>query len=1231
MRRRSTLGWLVLLLLALIGVREVVPVRGAPSQEPSAVEEIRAGCDTFNPFFATTNFSHVADIADEPDKPAVIAFRDTANDDVDVQHVLATHEQVGAVYGLAYDAAREELYAAAYHKRSTKYGPGGPGQIYRIDIASGSVTSLATLSASDRHDYRSDEDLEAARWVGIASLGDIDLDEGATELFATNLMEGRIYRLRVADGAEVGSYRHGAAGEEWAINARLFGLAYHDGWLYHGVVDSRERSSEPGSLRGLVYRSRADGSSMEQVLEFPLNYTGRTSSWTAWGGTLPPKIGNTNSYRQYRSEAMLADIEFTTGGDMVIGLRDRVADMLPVLDRYVNQPGVGDLLIARQTGGRWTVVTQPEPYADDIGHPDATYNECGFGGVAAFPGFDIVVGSAAAPTRPDGVGGLWFWNTSGDRLREESLELKWSTRNPSGSNGLGDVESLCPKPDVPNPTVVPTATAVVATATARAAATQTAVGSTATAMPAVTPGNFPTVVAEACIDEDDNPYAATVCYPLAMNFGQPNWDGASIVVFRDTNDDGAVRLDDAPIYWLASHKTVGATWGLAFSSREGAVYASAFHKRLVEYSAGGTGAIHRLDVGTGEATLFAKVPESGPDTHEAPGLRVPDTTARDWAGKVSLGDIDLNDDESELFVVNLYGPLVDEKTHVAHIYRYDVATGALLSSFPHGAVNEPWRVDARPFGLEFHAGRLYHGLVNSAESTDDSTDLRGYVYSSAPDGSDMRLELSFPLDYDRGEAVVAGVLNRPEQHIPLAWLPWDHGYNDLADKQAQLALYPQPMLSDIEFLESGDMVLGLRDRHEDMALSYQISIRGTIRKPGVGVGDILLAKWNGGGWDEPDANYYQGLHVGTFDRTGSGSLAHFERLDQILMGRVAPGGTGGYAPTLREQVIWYDGSNQIAHEYVCRIGSLWRPTPRATPVTQPRPLSPNFCEADGDRARVARDEPYVPLHNEWVPSRAMGDIEVLCGPTPTPSATPSWSPTPRPSRTPTKTPSPTLSPSPTPTRTPKLEPIYLPILVKDHCDPRYQHVDVVLVIDASTTMLYETRAGRMKIEAAKEAASLFLDHMKFPGDQAALVSFNIKATVHLGLSGDRQALKTALAGITNEEFTRIHLGIEAAHDLLTGTQRIADNTPAMIVLSDGISNPDPVRYALDAAKAAKEDGIAIYTVGLGEDIEVEALTEMASRPGMYYHAPDGEDLGPIYEEIAHEIPCPPSAYWPHRP
>ncbi len=1244
---RRTVGVFAALLTLVLVAALVTPDGGAAQGEPSVLEAVEESCRTFNPFFVSTVFSRVEWPRDRPDETAIIAFRHTGTDDIDEQIPLATHDDVGAVYGLAYDAASGQLYAGAYHKRSTAYGPGGPGQVYRIDLATGSIERLVSLPSLDQHNYGENEDEPAAKYVGIASIGDLELSADGSTLFAVNLMDGRIYRIGLPDGQVLGSFRHGAVGEDWAINARVFALAFHDGRLYHGVVDSRTRTAA-GSLRGFVYRSLPDGSAMEEVLWFPFDY-GRQPLWRAWDSPLPRKVGD--SYYQVYSEPILADIEFTLQGDMLLGIRDRVSDMLPNLNRYVRQTGVGDLLVAVASGGGWTSPSHPDPYDDLVYFPTVAYDELAWGGLAAFPGFDLVVSSARAPTREDGVGAFWFWNRTGQRMAEETWGLIASERKPNGANGAGDVESLCPRSDSPDPRAAPIATSVVATATARAIGTATAAAGkrTPTTGPVVTPDNFPTVVAEACLSE--NPYAATVCYPLVMNYGQAGVNAASVVVFRDT-------ADNSPIYMAASHESVGSTWGLGYSSHESAIYSAAFHKRLVEFGPDGTGAVYRIDVGTGAVTTFAVVPDAGPVMHAEPGLREPDFLARDWAGKLSLGDLDLSADESELYVMNLL-----ERS----VFRYDVATGALLSRFEHGAAAESWADDARPFGLRFYDGRLYHGVVNSAETSERLDDLVARVYSSLPDGTDMALELEFPLDYPRGSAVIPGVVgNISDKTVPLDWLPWTSGYNDLTDKSAQIALYPQPLLADIEFTMGGDMVLGLRDRHADMALAYQINKNNQIRKPGVGLGDVLLARREAGGWSQPDFDYFRGLRVTIpntnhrFDRTGMGGLALIESLDQILVGRVSATGLTGWSPGMNEEVIWYEDENNVRHEMVCRVSPLpYRtPVPQITavptrtpaPGASPVPLGaqlladliaplaplPSYGSGAPSQSRASDpsglgEGPLVPQDNEWVPSRSLGDVEVLCGPSPTPSVTPVDSPTPTNTPTRTRTPTPTVSPSPSPTPTPDLKPIYLPILIDDHCDPRYQHVDVVLVLDSSTTMEFLTRADRPKIDAAKEAAGLFLDRMKFPGDQAAIVSFNAKAAVHEELTGNQPALRSALREIEVEEFTRIHLGIRAAHELLTSAKRIAINTPAMIVLTDGISNPDPVQMAIDAATAAKADGITIYTVGLGEDIEVEALKMMASRPGMYRHAPDGEDLGYIYAEIAHEVPCPPSAYWPYLP
>ena len=49
----------------------------------------------------------------------------------------------------------------------------------------------------------------------------------------------------------------------------------------------------------------------------------------------------------------------------------------------------------------------------------------------------------------------------------------------------------------------------------------------------------------------------------------------------------------------------------------------------------------------------------------------------------------------------------------------------------------------------------------------------------------------------------------------------------------------------------------------------------------------------------------------------------------------------------------------------------------------------------------------------------------------------------------------------------------------------------------------------------------------------------------------------------------------------------------MIVLTDGRANPVPVEVAAEKAEAIKADGVHLYTVGLGDEVE----TESAARDG----------------------------------
>lgn len=275
----------------------------------------------------------------------------------------------------------------------------------------------------------------------------------------------------------------------------------------------------------------------------------------------------------------------------------------------------------------------------------------------------------------------------------------------------------------------------------------------------------------------------------------------------------------------------------------------------------------------------------------------------------------------------------------------------------------------------------------------------------------------------------------------------------------------------------------------------------------------------------------------------------------------------------------------------------------------------------------------------------LGDVESLCpelpspDPTPAPSATETALPTPSAASTATLTPtaSPTLTPTPISTATASStalpRSLFLPLLLWERCSPESRRVDAVLVLDASRSMMDPDGPGstRSKLEAAKAAAAAFLDVLRLDlGDQAAVVSFNERGVLDLGLSADRLALDHALDGIAVAAQTCIACGLDVAAAELLGPRHRAGQAQVMVLLTDGRSNPQPAAVAVQRAAAAKLAGLRVYTVGLGDDIDEDALRAMASEAAGYFHAPSGRELAAIYRDIAIDLPCPPAAFWSGR-
>jgi hypothetical protein len=107
--------------------------------------DFEMACADDEPYLVTAAFRAKTSAGAAPNVSAasVILFRDTPSNRP--HYVLATYSQTGAVWGLAYRPSEAAVYAAAFHKRGLPYGPGGPGGIYRIDLATGAVSLFLTV------------------------------------------------------------------------------------------------------------------------------------------------------------------------------------------------------------------------------------------------------------------------------------------------------------------------------------------------------------------------------------------------------------------------------------------------------------------------------------------------------------------------------------------------------------------------------------------------------------------------------------------------------------------------------------------------------------------------------------------------------------------------------------------------------------------------------------------------------------------------------------------------------------------------------------------------------------------------------------------------------------------------------------------------------------------------------------------------------------------------------
>lgn len=270
-------------------------------------------------------------------------------------------------------------------------------------------------------------------------------------------------------------------------------------------------------------------------------------------------------------------------------------------------------------------------------------------------------------------------------------------------------------------------------------------------------------------------------------------------------------------YKYATAAQVGSIWGLAYDKTRTKLYASAFAKRHVGYGPRGPEGLYVIDFSSGDVTPLCDKEKfsinAGLNQHtklstpyKADGITFElnhDTLFFDQVGKVSYGGLDVSEDGNSLYVMNLF----DRALYKINLPR----NGVLVQTKDLTRIDLP-KIDcttgeARPFAVKYKNGKVYVGIVCDASISQKVSDLKAYVYVMDVNTQQFTQVFSMTLDYVKGLPEVGYNSRR-------GWYPWTKDFNAgiVPESFDFWAIYPQPILSDIEFDNEGSMILGFMDR-----------------------------------------------------------------------------------------------------------------------------------------------------------------------------------------------------------------------------------------------------------------------------------------------------------------------------------------------------------------------------------------------------------------------------------
>lgn len=197
-------------------------------------------------------------------------------------------------------------------------------------------------------------------------------------------------------------------------------------------------------------------------------------------------------------------------------------------------------------------------------------------------------------------------------------------------------------------------------------------------------------------------------------------------------------------------------------------------------------------------------------------------------------------------------------------------------------------------------------------------------------------------------------------------------------------------------------------------------------------------------------------------------------------------------------------------------------------------------------------------------------------------------------------------------------------------------IDIMLSVDVSLSMLARD-LNPDRLEALKKIAVDFVN--KRPSDRIGIVAYSGEAFTKVPLTSDHQVVNEELSNLNPQELVG---GTAIGEGLAVAVKHLVDSkakSKIIILMTDGVNTVKNSLPPLAAAEIAKNNGIKVYTIGIGtngyalfptrvdvfgdiifteEEVKIDEaiLNDIADMTkGRYFRATSNDSLERIYDEI----------------